>query len=1065
MNIMLPAYATRSSRPRLAKHVIGRNHVIAKLQEAVNYPLTVVRAGAGYGKSTLINQAFPDTFTPTVWLHLSEQDNGAIPFLSHLVQVAHNVCPTVGLKALPLLVWDERQGNPDALTILEALVDDLFLAGPLVIILDDYQYMGDNEDVLRLTGILVDRLPDNVHVVIASREKVNLPGIALKRAKGDVLDIGEPDLAFTAGDISRLFSEVYKLTVDDVTAGQLAARTEGWIMAIQMLGQNMKKGWSWDAALKSLPQSLSELFEFLAQDYLTKQPASIRSFLFHTAYLELLKPDICNHLLDLSDSAAILRDFERRGLFTFRIGDGVYRYHHLFQEFLQKNGGFTAHHLRELHGKAARWYKDNEPSQAINHYLAGGYHAEAGELMKDHYLAKLAAGQQAELARWLELLPPKITNTIPELLLARGDIYRLAGDFANALKLYRAAEKSFSAAGNTAGSYLTSKAFALVYLDTVQPVEAEKYLAAALKLADERNIPEQARLYQLVAENKVNLGRAEEAAAYFVKANELFLEDSRGDVEARMHLRTGRLLAAKQILARRTGQCEAVHTPKSHRETPLLLSLINSFMGDVDEAWRNAQAGLNTGTRFKAVFVEAVGYMRLGHAKQLKSWLDTEEAIDCYQQALEIVSSLEVERGKAEPLCGLCILYGHQGNLDSAVRYGLEGIRVGRQSQDDWITAMVELSLTIAYYKAGMYDKADEWGNRSYASFTLCGDSYLSAVTLLWRTLLALERGKRDEFRRMADALFYTSQTHDYDFIFHKPTFLGFRDVQAAMPLLLAAQKDNIRPEYVGSLLTELGLSAELTSHPGYTLRVQTLGPFITWRGIQEIKAKEWQREKAKRLFQYFLTNRKTLVHKEQLTEAIWSEEGSDSDFKVAMNAMINALEPNRHARKAPFYIAKNESTYGLNLAAGIIIDVDEFESYISRGRRIEKKDPEQAIRLYRLALNLYKGDFLQECCYEDWCLEERERLLILYLTTAERMAYMLYERGEIEECMSLCTRILGKDRCWEGAYVLLMRCYYQQNNRAMVAKVFKHCQENLKGELGVAPADETVDLYRKLTQ
>jgi two-component SAPR family response regulator len=440
-----------------------------------------------------------------------------------------------------------------------------------------------------------------------------------------------------------------------------------------------------------------------------------------------------------------------------------------------------------------------------------------------------------------------------------------------------------------------------------------------------------------------------------------------------------------------------------------------------------------------------------------------DEAVECYQQALDIVSSLGVEKGKAEPLFGLCVLYGHHGSLDIALRYGLEGLRVSKQSKDDWMAAINELAIAIAYYKSASYEQAQVWADRARQSFVRCGDSYLSTVAMFWLAMTAAVTGETEDFRRISESLLTRTQANDLDFLFTRPTILGLRDPQEVIPLLLLAEHEGICRPYVTALLADLGSTAGLERHPGYTLRVQALGQFRAWRGLEEIRAKEWQREKAKQLLQYFVTCRKQLIHKEQMVEALWGEAGSDGDFKVAMNALINALEPSRSARTNSFYILKQSSSYGLNLATGIQLDVDEFESYISRGARIAAKDPEQAIRLYRLALNQYKGDFLSECCYEDWCQEERERLLMLYITTAERMAHMLFERGEIEECISLCLRIIGKDSCWEEAYRLLMQCYYRQNNRAMVIRVYRQCRDNLKSELGVSPAKDTNELFKKL--
>jgi ATP/maltotriose-dependent transcriptional regulator MalT/two-component SAPR family response regulator len=1064
MKLPFPVHEAKFARPRLANHVIARPAIISKLREALNYPLTLIRAGAGYGKSTLLNQALPERVFPTVWLNLSDREIVPALLLSHLAYAINEVLPGVCPKSIQTLTWDERQGSPDPFAVVGLFGEELRIgiSGDFIIILDDFQYIGVNQEILQLTENLINVLPPNVHVIISSREKVKLSGLILKRAKGEVLEIGEEDLAFKDYEIKELFRQNFNLTIDEKVSRGLAERTEGWIMAIHMLGQHLKKGKSWNEAISDLPLTMGELFEFLLNDYLANQPLAVRQFLMYTAYLQFLKADDCDSILGIANSNEILHNLENKGFFIFHIDNGLFRYHHLFQEYLQKAANFSREDLADFHYRAAAHYRARElTSTAVEHLLAGGFYREAGLLIKDIYQQELASGRQNVLENWLDQLPHEIVNSIPELLVCRGDICRLSGDFSTALKLYSIAEKDFDITNNDAGKYLVAKACALVYLDSVQPVLAEQYLNTALALVDNENIREQALLYNLMAENNINLGCSEKAATLFRQANELFMEESRGDVEARMHIRTGRLTTGKNILLRQQKK-GIYHVPKSHRETPLLLSLINSFMGDADDALSNALEGLEIGKRLNAIFVEAVAHMRIGHAMQLRSWTNMEEAINNYHRALEISAQLGVQRGKAEPLWGLCLVYGYQGNLDSSIRYGLEGLQISQAAKDDWISAMIELSLAIAYQQNGAPDKAEEWVLNAQESCIRCGDSYIATVAMFWHAKLLLEKGDMEHFREVMDSLLLRAQAHDYDFIFYKPTLLGLRDVQVATPILLAAHRENIRQAYAGSLLTELGMNMEITHHPGYTLRVQTLGAFRIWRGLEEIRPKEWQREKAKKLFQYLVANRRKLMHKEQIIEALWGGSGSDSDFKVALNALINALEPGRNARTAPFYISKQNSAYGLNLAAGLSLDVDAFESYINRGDRILDRDSAQALNLYRMALNGYVGDFLPDCCYDDWCHEERERLLMLYITTAEKMAFMLFERGEFEECISLCIRILGKDRCWETAYQLLMRCYHQQNNRAMVVRVFKQCRESLQAELGVPPTEMTTGLFKK---
>ena len=173
MTIPTPPTATRYTRPRLAKHIMIRPAIIQKLREALHYPLTIVRAGAGYGKTTSINQAFPEAFVQTVWLPLSEQDNVGLTFFNHLALALENALPSSAKNAQALLAWDGRQGNPDREAMISAFIQDFaLLPAPTAIIFDDFQYVSDSPEVRQITDALLALLPAQIHIVIASREKV-----------------------------------------------------------------------------------------------------------------------------------------------------------------------------------------------------------------------------------------------------------------------------------------------------------------------------------------------------------------------------------------------------------------------------------------------------------------------------------------------------------------------------------------------------------------------------------------------------------------------------------------------------------------------------------------------------------------------------------------------------------------------------------------------------------------------------------------------------------------------------------------------------------------------------
>src|SRR5690606_12533088 len=122
-----------------------------------------------------------------------------------------------------------------------------------------------------------------------------------------------------------------------------------------------------------------------------------------------------------------------------------------------------------------------------------------------------------------------------------------------------------------------------------------------------------------------------------------------------------------------------------------------------------------------------------------------------------------------------------------------------------------------------------------------------------------------------AGALLRLCQAHGYDVLFLKSTLSGPPDLEALVPLLLFARDAGQESAYATDLISKMGLS-DLELHPGYRLRVQTLGEFRLWRGREEAPHREWQRKKALQLFLFFLTERGKVLHREQICDMLWPE-------------------------------------------------------------------------------------------------------------------------------------------------------------------------------------------------
>jgi ATP/maltotriose-dependent transcriptional regulator MalT/DNA-binding SARP family transcriptional activator len=1047
--------------------------VVHRLLEAREYRLTIVQAGAGYGKSTAL-AALAESGQPLVWYRLGAEDADPLVFLLHLIYGFRATLPALSEAPLVALEeWERDRGGARWATVVDLLVNELSerLQTPLLLVLDDLHLLGDTSEPIRILDRLIGRAPPDLHVILSTRQPLSLPSLVTWRVRGEVLEIGERELAFTPDEIAALFQTHYGLSFTPQEIETLATRTEGWAIALQLVWQGLRSGAvsTLSQALERLSSPSQDLFAYLAQEVLDQQPPDVQEFLLVTAVLREMTASICDRLRNARDSEQMLRYLLESGLFVVDLGGGHVRYHHLFREFLRHR--LAPHVAREAHRNAATcWAEQGEEEEALYHLLAAEAFEEAAEVLDRLGRKMVRAGRLDTLSGWLGALPPEVLANHPSLLTYLGDIARLHSRFDEALGWYRQAEERSRARGDLRGVGQALRGQARVYLDTVNPSKAEHLLQEALRLADGQEDREtRARLLELLAENRLNLGRPEEAERLRAQAREL-REEGPGEAElaVRVLLRTGRLEQARRLLEERAEaeRHEPVLRPRAHRETLLLLSLILSLQGEGERAYQCAVEGTQRGRLLHSPFVTAVGFMRQGHAWLLREEAQAyEEACRCYREAIGLGDRLAVPRLKVEAFWGLCRAQGFQGEIQAAREAAERGIEIAQQAGDEWIAALIRLSMGAGYVLAQRHEDAAGWLDRAWTAFRECSDTFGEAVARLWQCFLWWERGDTARLERGLEDLLRLVREHGYEYLFERKTLLGPPDPRRLVPLLIFARDAGIERATARNLLARLGLE-RIQIHPGYQLRVQTLGPFRVWRGTEEIAPHQWRREKARQLFQILLTHRQSLLDREWIVEALWpgvDPEVGRRDFKVAFSTLCRALEPRRNPRSPSAFLVRDGSRYGLRPGADLWLDAEAFERLVAEGDRLQGHDPEAMIDRYRRALVLYQGDYLEECLYEEWCSEERERLLTLYLRTADRLARTLAEREEWEEVIGVCRAILARDDCWEQAYRLMMIAYTRMGNRAQALRTYQRCVERLREGLQIEPTAETTRLYESI--
>ena len=161
--------------------LVSRPRLIERLHQGLQRKLTLVSAPAGFGKTTLLAEwlaATPAGEPPAAWVPLDPGDNDPAFFWAYFIAALQKIQSGVGESALSLL-HSPRTLESVLTTLINEIngIEDDPSAGSgdgFVLVLDDYHAV-DAQPVHSAINFLLDHLPPQMHLVIASRSDPPLP--------------------------------------------------------------------------------------------------------------------------------------------------------------------------------------------------------------------------------------------------------------------------------------------------------------------------------------------------------------------------------------------------------------------------------------------------------------------------------------------------------------------------------------------------------------------------------------------------------------------------------------------------------------------------------------------------------------------------------------------------------------------------------------------------------------------------------------------------------------------------------------------------------------------------
>ena len=1054
--------------PAQKSTILERPRVIQLLQQCLDYPLTTLVTETGYGKTTSALGLIKSLKLPFFWFTVSRNERDPRLFLTYLCSAFNQQGYKIGLPALRVLENSDVDLQ-ECLIMLENSITSS-LDEEALFVVDDFQSLNESDEILRTMNWFIDHLPANLHLVILSRTMPEFPSINNWRVRGKLLEIDKDSLSFSADETDQLYRSTYHLDLPREDLTRLHQRTEGWAIGLQVVWQSIK-------AMPNMPleslleeeseasgSSLGNLFAYLADEVLDMQSEDTQDFLIQTSILQFLDSDTCDFLLDRQNSAETLNDLYRSGLFIEQMKPDVFRYHHIFREFLLSRLSKNEELKKGLHRKLASYFSAHHYwEQAISHLISAGDYSRLKQVLDEVAERLLQSGLKQSIRYWLGKLPPEEMSQYPYGNYLLGEVERIEANFDLALEAYRTAQRLYQNLGNDWGVSMALRGQAQVYLDTLRPVNAEQLLAKALNLLDQAEYPlEVSGLLTQIAENQVNQGAMLEAEKNLQKARELspMYAEMQAFTEARLLLRTGRLDEGLDLLARLdpgTSNQRMARPQRFHREATLLLSLYYSLQGEYESARQYADKGLQVSRQLQAKYVEAVARIRLGHALQL----DLSEGLDA-QGVLEIrklyefaIENVDIVRIHVEPLWGLCRLVGYAGNLEEAKRIGDNALVIAANAGDEWIGLLVRISLGAALAMGNAYEAASSILSVADSLAKKLNDTLASTAAYLWEAYTADKQGYRSSALLFLEQGLEQIQKYQYQFLLNKGTLLGPDDPFTFYPLMLLARENGLQPELLSQILSDLPASIG-KYHPGYTLSLNLFGGFEARKGKHLIPAENWKRDKARQMLQALACNLGRGMSKEQLALLFWpdaDELTAANNFKVTLSALNQTLEPDRPSKEAAQFVVRIGDHYQLNQQMKIKLDTTQFEKL---ALSLQLEDNEHA-------LTIYKGKLLEgEPLQEDF-MPEAQYYHRLYLDCLGKVIEAAIADREFGKGLELSNRLVRQEPLLEVGYQYQMRIYHALGNASMVRKVYNQAVDVCRKVYGME-SDALLAFYRQLT-
>ena len=419
---------TKFRPPATRSRAVSRSRLLQRLSLEPATDLVLVCAPAGYGKTTLLLEWIHNlqkAGTVVAWYSLDESDNIPGTFGAYLIaSLGQALGPGSGLEPVGQVL--RASPEVDLQTLLPTVINAVCAFNrEVVLVLDDYHLIR-NPIIHQVVDFLLNHRSENMHLAIGSRSNPPLP-VARLRAKNRLIELRINDLRFTDQETVRFLHDTMQLDLPPDASNRLAEQVEGWAAGLQLAALSLMAREDKDFRFFTFTGGHRQLVEYLLEEVVNQLPEALQAFLLYSSILERMSESVCDAVLDMENSAALLKQIEQLNLFVIALDDetpGVqwYRYHRLFQDFLQTwLSRSQPDQSSVLHRKAADWFAEHGLlREAAFHAFRSGDWSITADFVEKNSFTLIIQSEIATIYEWCSAFPDEVLRRRPLLSIFLG---------------------------------------------------------------------------------------------------------------------------------------------------------------------------------------------------------------------------------------------------------------------------------------------------------------------------------------------------------------------------------------------------------------------------------------------------------------------------------------------------------------------------------------------------------------------------------------------------------------------------------------------------------------------